>query len=183
MSILAHASPDLRSLGASVEAAQMNAARTLLRELASRVADAGDMLAGLPTELRAGRAESYTRHIAYADPHGAFTIAYLIWRPGQFSPVHGHKTWCTYQVLQGELSETHYRWDPSTRTAIPHGRVVRRPGDMVTAVQGLRQIHRLGNASEQVAVSLHIYGVAESDICTGVNHLVQAEGRTDSARP
>ena len=176
-------SPGLQDLCASVQSAQLNAAQALLRELAASVAGADGALADLPSELRAGHPDHYSRHVAYADPHGSFTIAYLIWRPGQFSPVHGHKTWCTYQVLQGELSETHYRWDPSTRTAIPHGRVVRRPGDVVTAVQGLRQIHRLGNASEQVAVSLHIYGVAESDICTGVNHLVQPEGRTDSARP
>ena len=101
------AAADLRSLCESVQAAQLNAARALLRDLAASVANAGDMLQNLPEDLRAGRADTYTRHIAYADPHGAFTVAYLIWRPGQFSPVHGHKTWCTYQVLQGELAETH----------------------------------------------------------------------------
>ncbi|WP_238912774.1 cysteine dioxygenase family protein [Achromobacter insolitus] len=166
------ASGGLQSLCASVQAAQMNAARALLRELAASVAQAGDMLQGLPTDLRAGRAESYTRHVAYADPHGAFTMVYLIWRPGQFSPVHGHKTWCTYQVLQGELTETHYRWDHESATAQACGVVARRPGDIVTATQGLRQIHRLGNAGTKIAVSLHIYGVAQGDLCTGVNHLV-----------
>ncbi|MCG2603228.1 MAG: cysteine dioxygenase family protein, partial [Achromobacter sp.] len=132
------ATADLRSLCESVQAAQMNAARALLRELASSVANAGDMLRALPEDLRAGRADTYTRHIAYADPHGAFTVAYLIWRPGQFSPVHGHKTWCTYQVLQGELAETHYRWDPVAAAAIACGEVSRRPGDVVTAAPGLR---------------------------------------------
>jgi len=86
--------------------------------------------------------------------------------------VHGHKTWCTYQVLQGELAETHYRWDPVAAAAIACGEVSRRPGDVVTAAPGLRQIHRLGNAGPGVAVSLHIYGVDQADLCTGVNHLV-----------
>ncbi|MDF8365964.1 cysteine dioxygenase family protein [Achromobacter anxifer] len=172
MSSIQLACGDLQSLGASVQAAQMHAARVLLRDLAASVANAGDMLQNLPAELRAGRAESYTRHIAYADPHGAFTMAYLIWRPGQFSPVHGHKTWCTYQVLQGELAEMHYRWDQESGSAVEGGTVVRRPGDIVTATQGLRQIHRLGNAGPEIAVSLHIYGVAQADLCTGVNHLV-----------
>ena len=166
------AAADLRSLCESVQVAQMNAARGLLRELASSVANAGDMLRGLPEDLRAGRADTYTRHIAYADPHGAFTVAYLIWRPGQFSPVHGHKTWCTYQVLQGELAETHYRWDPAAAAAIACGEISRRPGDVGTAAPGLHQIHRLGNAGPGVAVSLHIDGVDQADLCTGVNHLV-----------
>lgn len=163
---------DLQSLCESVQAAQMNAARTLLRDLAASVAHAGDMLQNLPPALRDGRAESYTRHIAYADPHGSFTIAYLIWRPGQFSPVHGHKTWCTYQVLQGELTETHYRWNPDSVIAVPCGQAVRRPGEIASASQGLRHIHRLGNGGDRVAVSLHIYGVDQADLCTGVNHLV-----------
>ena len=166
------AAADLRSLCESVQAAQLNAARALLRDLAASVANAGDMLQNLPEDLRAGRADTYTRHIAYADPHGAFTVAYLIWRPGQFSPVHGHKTWCTYQVLQGELAETHYRWDSDAAAAIACGEARRRPGDIVTATPGLRQIHRLGNAGPGVAVSLHIYGVDQADLCTGVNHLV-----------
>lgn len=163
---------DLRSLCESVQAAQMTAARGLLRDLASSVASAGDMLQNLPAELRAGRAESYTRHIAYADPHGAFTVAYLIWRPGQFSPVHGHKTWCTYQVLQGDLTETHYRWNQGAAIAVPCGEAVRRPGEIVTASQGLRHIHRLGNGGDGIAVSLHIYGVDQADLSSGVNHLV-----------
>ncbi|CAB3697900.1 cysteine dioxygenase family protein [Achromobacter pestifer] len=172
MSSVQLAFADMRALCESVQVAQMNAARGLLRDLASSVANAGDMLQGLPDELRAGRADTYTRHIAYADPHGAFTVAYLIWRPGQFSPVHGHKTWCTYQVLQGELTETHYRWAPESSAAIASGEVIRRPGEIVTATQGLRQIHRLGNAGTEVAVSLHIYGVDQADLCTGVNHLI-----------
>ncbi len=165
----------LQALCASVESAQRNAAQALLRELNASVADAGvEALAGLPEALRQGCPERYARHVAYADPHGSFTIAYLIWRPGQFSPVHGHKTWCTYRVLQGELSETHYRWDPASRQAQACGHAVRHAGDIVTASPGLQQIHRLGNASDDVAISLHIYGVAEADIASGVNHLVQA---------
>ena len=148
----------------------MNAARALLRDLASSVASANGILQACPTRC-APAVPNPMRHIAYADPHGAFTIAY---RSGarQFSPAHGHKTWCTYQVLQGELSETHYRWDADASAAIACGGATRRPGDIVTATQGLHQIHRLGNASPEVAISLHIYGVDQADICSGVNHLI-----------
>jgi predicted metal-dependent enzyme (double-stranded beta helix superfamily) len=115
----------------------------------------------------------YSRHVAYADPYGHFTIVYLVWPPQQFSPVHGHRTWCAYRVLQGELTETLYRWDAGTQCAVPVREAARRPGDIVTAEAGLEQIHRLGNAGADLAVSLHVYGVDAQAIATGVNHLVR----------
>lgn len=163
----------LKMLCESAQVAHQDAAGKLLQDLATYVADAEDMLVGLPADLAQGRPDSYTRHIAYADPSGGFTIAYLVWRPGQYSPVHGHKTWCAYRVLKGELAETHYRWDADAGLAIPHGAAVRRPGDIITATPGLHKIHRLGNASSNIAVSLHIYGVEETRLTTGVNLVVQ----------
>lgn len=165
----------LQRLCASIAQAERNAAHALLQELSARVAEADQALAGLPPALREGSPDGYARHVAYADPHGRFTIVYLVWRPGQHSPVHGHKTWCTYRVLQGELTESHYLWDAAARRARACGGAVRRPGDIVTAAPGLEQIHRLGNAGTQTAISLHIYGVAEADIACGVNHVVAGD--------
>lgn len=156
----------------AVEHDQLKAARSLLYELGGSSVGLARLLAGLPQALREGSPQGYTRHVAYADPYGRFTMAYLIWRPGQFSPVHGHRAWCAYRVLQGELSETHYRWDAALQTALKTGHATRRPDDVVTASSGLRQIHRLGNNGEQTAISLHIYGVRQADIATGVNLLV-----------
>ncbi|WP_372432926.1 cysteine dioxygenase [Bordetella pseudohinzii] len=159
----------LSDLCRMVDHAAQKAAASLLAELAEGVAAADGILAYLPEALRQGHPDHYTRHIAYADPQGRFTIAYLIWRQGQFSPVHGHKTWCTYRVLQGQLSESHFRWNAQTGQAEPTGGKLRRPGEIVTAMPGLQQIHRLGNAQAQTAISLHIYGVPQADIATGVN--------------
>jgi len=166
----------LDSLCATVRAAQQNAARGLLDELASADADLHGMLAHLPEALRQGSPDTYLRRVAYSDPHGSFTIFYLVWRPGQATPVHGHKTWCTYRVLQGELSETHYRWDADSELARPVGEALRRPGDAVTATPGLERIHRLRNAGDDIAISLHIYGVARAEAQTGVNHVVASVG-------
>ncbi|OZI41163.1 cysteine dioxygenase [Bordetella genomosp. 1] len=165
-------SPRLQRLCHAVDRAQHDALHGLLRELAAGVALAHDPLADLPEAARAGSAERYTRHVAYADPAGRYTVVYLVWRPGQFSPVHGHKTWCAYRVLQGELTETHYRWDAGSEIAQVHGGAQRRAGDIITATPGLGQIHRLGNAGPDTAISLHVYGVTQADIATGVNLLV-----------
>lgn len=118
------------------------------------------------------RRGGYFRHVAYADPLGHFTIVYLVWPPQQFSPVHGHRTWCAYRVLQGQLTETLYRWDEDAQCAYPLRHAQRLPGDIVTAHAGLEQIHRLGNKGPDLAVSLHVYGVDAQAIATGVNHLV-----------
>ncbi|OZI20103.1 hypothetical protein CAL26_21370 [Bordetella genomosp. 9] len=116
----------------------------------------------------------YSRHVAYADPQGRYTVVYLVWPPGQFSPVHGHHTWCAYRVVSGELTETLYRWDEGARCAHVVEQASRRPGDIVTAAPGLGQVHRLGNAGDTVAVSLHVYGVDAQALTTGVNHVVNA---------
>jgi predicted metal-dependent enzyme (double-stranded beta helix superfamily) len=133
-------------------------------------------LAALPPELLAEPRDTYVRHLAYADPQGAYSVVYLIWWPGQYSPVHGHRTWCTYRVLRGTLAEEHFRWDADAQAALPCGRIARREGDVVAAPPGLGQIHRLGNdgsAGPAPAVSLHVYGVARDAIATGVNHVVR----------
>ncbi|CAM3772659.1 Cysteine dioxygenase [Bordetella sputigena] len=114
----------------------------------------------------------YSRHVAYADPQGRYTVVYLVWPPGQFSPVHGHHTWCAYRVVTGELTETLYRWDADVQCAHALRQVSRRPGDVVTAAPGLDQVHRLGNAGTAVAVSLHVYGIDAQALTTGVNHVV-----------
>jgi predicted metal-dependent enzyme (double-stranded beta helix superfamily) len=146
------------------------------REVAQADPDPGKALQAARALGELGRSPArggYSRHVAYADPYGHFTIVYLVWPPQQFSPVHGHRTWCAYRVLQGELTETLYRWDPAAQCAQPVREVARRPGDIVTAEAGLQQIHRLGNAGPDLAVSLHIYGVDAQSIATGVNHLVR----------
>src|SRR5690606_30003978 len=142
--------------------------------LARSAADAPDLLEHLPVHLRDGHPDTYLRHIAYSDPQGTFTVFYLVWRPGQATPVHGHKTWCAYRVLQGELQETHYQWDAAACVAGQEGGALRRPRDVATATPGLHQIYRLRNAGDRVAISLHIYGVAQADAQSGVTQLVPA---------
>jgi predicted metal-dependent enzyme (double-stranded beta helix superfamily) len=161
----------LRTLSAAADRTEEEAANTLLLQLAAELRQANDLLEALPPALRLGSPDSYCRHVAYADPDGRFTIVYLVWRPGQFSPVHGHRTWCAYRMLQGELSETLYRWNAQAREISVTGRITRKPGDIFTAAPGLRQTHRLGNAGTATAISMHIYGVAEENISTGVNLL------------
>lgn len=167
--------PALAPLCESILAACHLSGEGLLGALAKGVAqtapaDALDMLAS--DALLALPRHGYSRHVMYADPRGLFTIVCLVWPPGEFSPVHGHHTWCAYRVISGELTETLYRWDERAQCARKAGDTRRRPGDIVTAAAGLGQIHRLGNAGGDVAVSLHVYGVGKQALATEVNHVV-----------
>ncbi len=160
-------------------------ARGLAAGIEACLPDAAALLALLPAAARAGSPDGYTRHLVYADPLDRFSAMLLVWRPGQASPVHGHRTWCAYRVLQGTLRERHYCWDPDARVARPCGGTERRPGGVFSVPAGLRHIHALANEGSEasdgdgecgggVAISLHIYGVAPEHIATGVNLLVQA---------
>lgn len=123
----------------------------------------------------AGDPERYVRHLLHADPLGRFSVMALIWHPGQRTPVHGHRTWCAYLVLQGELREARFAWQADRDCAVLTDTVTRQAGQTLAAPAGLADIHSLGNDSDAVAVSIHVYGVRGEQISTHVNHLVRGE--------
>lgn len=179
------ASPDLRPAPAAIaplepfarcmEATFAHSARMVAAGIADHLPDTHTLLACLPPGALLGSPDTYTRHLVYADPLERFSAMVLVWRPGQASPVHGHRTWCAYRVLRGTLAERHYRWHPETRRARLTNRVERTEGDTFSVPAGLQHIHALGNDSDTIAVSLHIYGVERHSIATGVNLLVEPE--------
>jgi predicted metal-dependent enzyme (double-stranded beta helix superfamily) len=129
---------------------------------------------------REGLADSYRRHLLAADPHGRYAIAALVWMPGQASPVHAHRTWCGYAVLDGTLSETVYDWNEAQQLAIETRSHPRASGAVSFVRAGRSGIHQLGNASDAPAVSLHIYGVEGTQIATHVNDLLKVADHAQS---
>jgi predicted metal-dependent enzyme (double-stranded beta helix superfamily) len=128
----------------------------------------------LNAEQREPQAGCYARHPIYGDPAGRFTIIAIVWGPGQFSPIHAHHAWCAYAVCESVLEETLYAWDHESGRAQPARTAVRSPGYGCYADAGLDQIHRLGNARTEPAISLHVYGVERERVGTHVNRVVQA---------
>jgi predicted metal-dependent enzyme (double-stranded beta helix superfamily) len=121
---------------------------------------------------RAGSDTGYARHVVHADPLDRFTVLALVWRPGQFSPVHWHHSWCAYAVVSGLLQEAGYDWDEAHGCATASMQRERGEGDASFALAGSSRIHRLGNGGRREAISLHVYGVPASRITTGVNRVV-----------
>lgn len=121
---------------------------------------------------REGSDTAYRRHVIAADPEGRYAVAALVWQPGQASPVHAHRTWCGYAVLEGTLDETLYAWDAARGSAAPLRAHPRAPGAVSFGGRGRGGIHRLSNAGDTAAVSLHVYGVDAARMATHVNDVL-----------
>jgi predicted metal-dependent enzyme (double-stranded beta helix superfamily) len=111
-------------------------------------------------------AERYVRHLLHGDAEGGYAVVALVWRPGQMSPVHAHRTWCAFGVWQGVLTETFYApGDPP----VPQATRLLAPGATGQGPADPRLIHRLANLSCRNAVSIHCYGVGYERFGADVN--------------
>jgi 3-mercaptopropionate dioxygenase len=107
-----------------------------------------------PQQL-AGDPSGYQTHLVHAEPDGSFSVAVMVWLPGQLTPVHDHLTWCVTAVLQGTEYEEIF--------AVRDGRleVVARNQNAVGTVSGFAppgDIHQVRNSGTGVAISMHVYG-------------------------
>lgn len=102
---------------------------------------------------------SYRQNILHVEEDGSFSIAALVWTPGQSTPIHDHLSWCVVGVYKGSEHETKYelRGGDDDPHLVEAGTVVNVTGS-VEALVPPGDIHRVANGGASVAVSLHIYG-------------------------
>lgn len=119
-----------------------------------RLVSGGDWL---PAECREPGEESYRRHLLYADPFGRFTVLSVVWRPGQGTPVHGHTAWGAVGVYSGKPAVANYRLvrDGAVELACE---ATCAPGDVTCVQPGIDYPHRVCNAGDDVAITIHTYG-------------------------
>ena len=116
----------------------------------------------------------YVRHLLHADPAGRFAMVALVWRPGQESPIHAHRTWCALAVHRGVLTETFFKRDPADGPPQPLTVVPRLPGQTSHGSADPNLIHRLSNLGSVDAISIHVYGTAFERFAEGVNEIYAA---------
>ena len=106
----------------------------------------------LTPEQRAGSADHAVGHTLHVEPDGSFSITAVVWRPGQFTRIHDHTTWCVFGVIQGVEHEDVYDADLN---------LIGSSDGMLGDVNGFAppgDIHRVHNTGDEVAISIHIYG-------------------------
>jgi predicted metal-dependent enzyme (double-stranded beta helix superfamily) len=116
---------------------------------------------------RLGDPDGYRSHVLHAEPDGSFSVVALVWRPGQRTPIHDHVTWCAFGVIQGVEHEELFELDE---------------GGDVCGFAPPGDIHRVRNAGDETAISIHVYGTDVSRIGSSVRRYydlpVRAADRT-----
>ena len=122
--------------------------------LRSNLPDPADLL---PPDLRRGDPACYQSHLLYAEPDGSFSIAAMVWLPGQETMIHDHVAWCVTAVLQGREYEEIFSVADDGRALTLAARNVN-PAGSVHGFAPPGDIHRVRNTGDTVAISTHIYG-------------------------
>lgn len=116
---------------------------------------------GRPDLLRPDQRRSdpsaYCANLLHAADDGAWSLVALVWLPGQVTPIHDHLTWCVVGVHEGFESEQRFALDGSGAALVLTGES-RTGAGTVTGLLPPGDIHRVRNAGDQEAVSLHVYG-------------------------
>jgi 3-mercaptopropionate dioxygenase len=101
---------------------------------------------------RAGTPDVAASHTLHVEPDGSFSIIAIVWRPGQMTRIHDHTTWCVFGVIQGVEHEDVYDADLN---------LIESRDEVTGDVGGFAppgDSHRVHNTSDEIAISIHIYG-------------------------
>ena len=120
----------------------------------SNLPDPADLL---PAHVCHGDPAGYQSHLLYAEPDGSFSIAAMVWLPGQETAIHDHVAWCVTAVLQGREYEEVFALANGGHALQLAARNVNQPGS-VSGFAPPGDIHRVRNTGDGVAISMHVYG-------------------------
>ena len=129
-------------------------AECVARTVRHNLPDPADVL---PPRLRRGDPAGYRSHLLYAEPDGSFSIAAMVWLPGQQTVIHDHVAWCVTAVLQGREYEEVFALTADGRALELAARNVN-PAGAVCGFAPPGDIHRVRNTGDGVAISMHVYG-------------------------
>lgn len=135
----------------------------------------------LTEDERAADPEDYAQHVIHVHPEGKYSLVSLVWLPGQVTAIHDHRCWCVVGVAEGTESETRYQLVQTAegRRLVKCGAMMNEPGTTSRLVPPAENIHRVANAGESMAISLHVYGADIARLGTSVNEVFSAGSVTE----
>jgi 3-mercaptopropionate dioxygenase len=123
----------------------------------------------LTAEQRCGSPDAYRSHTLHVESDGSFSVVAVVWRPGQFTRIHDHLTWCVVGVIQGVEHEELFDADLN---------LVSRNDNHAGDVSGFAppgDIHRVHNTHDFIAISVHVYGTDVTRTGSSVRRYYDAE--------
>lgn len=100
-------------------------------------------------------------HLLHEEPNHDLAVFAVAWLPGRGTPPHDHGTWAVVAGVDGD--ETNINWrrlddgsTPGYAKIEEFHRVIAKPGQVMPFLP--RDIHTVVNETDQVTLSLHVYG-------------------------
>lgn len=113
--------------------------------------------AWLPDEYATARADRYAQYLLHCDPLERFSMVSFVWGPGQRTPVHNHTVWGLVGVLRGSEQSEEYELRDGVPVGPGKSQVMTR-GEIDAVSPALGDWHRVTNTSDDVSISIHVYG-------------------------
>jgi predicted metal-dependent enzyme (double-stranded beta helix superfamily) len=148
---------DLRSIAAQIQDPRV--ITTHIRPIMRRLALAKEWLQ--PHHYECDGEQGFGVHLLHEELDHTLAIFAIAWLPGRGAPPHNHGTWAVVAGVDGPEKNTFWkRLDDGSRPGyaeiISEGERLFGPGEVVSFLPD--DIHSVMNESEQVTVSLHLYG-------------------------
>lgn len=123
----------------------------------------------LPAEVFVNDTDQYARRLIHRDEDLKFTIMAMTWGPRQATPIHDHDgLWCVEAVWHGQIEVVQYELTQDLGERVhfePRTTMVAGPGSAGSLIPP-HEYHTIANpASNQTAVTLHIYADALEQCC------------------
>lgn len=143
---------------------------SIVEHVAGRLAAADEERRRLVGRYRTVAPKQYTQNVMYIDPERRFSIVALTWAPGAQTCIHDHAGWCAVAVFEGVEHEKRYRQctDRAQPYLVETGSQALEPGCTIGMVADGFDIHRVGNYSNEVTISLHVYGIDIARVGTSI---------------
>lgn len=111
----------------------------------------------LPGQYATARSDRYAQYLLHCDPLERFSMVSFVWGPGQRTPVHNHTVWGLVGQLRGSERADEYLLHDGVPAATGASAVMT-PGDVDAVSPTIGDWHRVTNISDDVSVSIHVYG-------------------------
>lgn len=131
----------------------------------------------LPEIFAVPHPQFYQQYLLYADPQNRFSVVSFVWGPGQKTPVHDHMTWGLIGMLRGQEVDTHYYRQADQSLKRGESQLLT-PGQVGSVSPATHDVHEVANFySDQVSISIHVYGGNIGRIQRHVFHPVTGESK------
>lgn len=125
----------------------------------------------------------YRRTLVYGDPADRFGIWALWWPPASATPIHDHHCDCVFSVVRGVLTEAMFERGAQPGLAVPREVFERSAGFVGGGPFEASLIHRMGNPTQEVALSLHAYAYAPASKDSSILQCFATSGASGSRPP